>query len=913
MNTGLRILVIGLLFFCGRVSGQTVGQVTVVAQSTATYGTAATIQYIVTITKMGSGGLSLTSFNIPSLPIGAVMSASFSPATISIGGSAGSTGTTYFTLTTNTVINAISSPYSFNVNFTANGINSTAPASLVIGKKNLTITGLTANNKIYDRNTAASINTGGVALSGVVSPDVVTLSSASATGVFSDKNVGTNKTVATSGFTISGTGAGNYNLIQPTTTANITAASLTPSFTANDKIYDGFTSAVIATRALTGVISGDAVIISGGAATFSDKNVGTTKTVTGTGFALSGTDAGNYIISPSSVTATANITAAALSITPNLQTKAYGTTFTFTGTEFTSSGLKNGETIGSVSLVSVGTPANASATVYSITAASAAGGTFTASNYNITYNTTNTFTVAKSTLTITALNQSKVYGNMFSFTGTEFTSSGLQNGETIGSVTLISGGSVASAAVTSYTITPSAATGGTFTASNYNIVYNNGNIVVNKADLTITADDRSKTFGTALTSGTGSTAYKAIGLQNGNTLTTLTIGYGTGSLAAAAVGTYANTITPSAVLGANGYLASNYNIIYAAGDIIVNTANLTITANNVNKTYGALLTGGSSASFTSIGLVSTNTLTSVTIAYGTGAAATAPVSTYNGSVAASAAVGGSGFLASNYNITYVTGNIIVGAANLTITAAAQSKLYGAVFSFVGTEFTTNGLVNGETVGSVTLGSTGSPATAGVGAYPITLSAATGGTFTTANYAITYTNGTLTVNKADLTITADDRSKTFGTALTGITGSTAFTSSGLQNGNTLTTLTIGYGTGSSTAAAVGTYANTVTASAVLGANGYLASNYNIVYVTGNIIVSAANLIITANNVNKTYGTSLTGVAGSTAFLPSGLQNGNTIGSVIIAYSTGAAATAGVGTYSGSVAASSASGGTFTASN
>ncbi len=56
---------------------------------------------------------------------------------------------------------------------------------------------------------------------------------------------------------------------------------------------------------------------------------------------------------------------------------------------------------------------------------------------------------------------------------TLFTSSGLQNGEMVGTVTLsVSGsGGAASASVSGspYTITPSAAVGGTFSAGNYAI------------------------------------------------------------------------------------------------------------------------------------------------------------------------------------------------------------------------------------------------------------------------------------------------------------------------------------------------------------------------------------------------------------------------------------------------------------
>jgi len=66
---------------------------------------------------------------------------------------------------------------------------------------------------------------------GVVGGDSVSLSAGSATGAFSDKNAGIGKTVTVSGFSVTGTDAGNYSLGQPAATANITAKGLTfPEF-----------------------------------------------------------------------------------------------------------------------------------------------------------------------------------------------------------------------------------------------------------------------------------------------------------------------------------------------------------------------------------------------------------------------------------------------------------------------------------------------------------------------------------------------------------------------------------------------------------------------------------------------------------------------------------------------------------
>src|SRR5690606_28765626 len=91
---------------------------------------------------------------------------------------------------------------------------------------------------------------------------------------------------------------------------------------------------------------------------------------------------------------------------------------------------------------------------------------------------TGTLKINPAVLTITANDATKTYGDATTFTGTEFTASGLQNGEKVGSVNLSSTGSSPTAGVnggTPYAITASNASGGTFDANNYTISYSNGN------------------------------------------------------------------------------------------------------------------------------------------------------------------------------------------------------------------------------------------------------------------------------------------------------------------------------------------------------------------------------------------------------------------------------------------------------
>src|SRR5213075_3083638 len=93
--------------------------------------------------------------------------------------------------------------------------------------KNLTVSAVTSNHKVYDGTNTATLNLGGATLVGVESGDDVTLDAGSAAGVFADENVGTAKSVTVSGLSLSGADAANYTLTQPATTASIMYQGLT--------------------------------------------------------------------------------------------------------------------------------------------------------------------------------------------------------------------------------------------------------------------------------------------------------------------------------------------------------------------------------------------------------------------------------------------------------------------------------------------------------------------------------------------------------------------------------------------------------------------------------------------------------------------------------------------------------------
>ena len=112
------------------------------------------------------------------------------------------------------------------------------------------------------------------------------------TAAFSDPNVGNGKSISVTGISLLGSDAGNYSVASTgSTTANITARSLTVTADASDKVYDGNTTASVTYS--DNRISGDDVSVSG-TATFDNENVGSGKTVSISGISLSGDDAGNY-------------------------------------------------------------------------------------------------------------------------------------------------------------------------------------------------------------------------------------------------------------------------------------------------------------------------------------------------------------------------------------------------------------------------------------------------------------------------------------------------------------------------------------------------------------------------------------------------------------------------------------------
>ena len=172
--------------------------------------------------------------------------------------------------------------------------------------------------------------------------------------------------------------------------------------------------------------------------------------------------------------------------------------------------------------------------------------------------------------------------------------------------------------------------------------------------------------------------------------------------------------------------------------------------------------------------------------------------------------------------------------SLTITADAKSKNYGDADPTL--TYTSEGLVNGDAITGVLLREEGED----IGTYAIHQNTVTAGN----NYIITFIGDNLTINKRNLTITADSDTKVYdGTALT----KDSYTNTELAAGDQIESVTV---TGSQTDA--GSSDNVPSAAVIKKGETDVIANYNITYANGTLEVTKKTLTITADAKSKAYG-------------------------------------------------------------
>lgn len=252
-------------------------------------------------------------------------------------------------------------------------------------------------------------------------------------------------------------------------------------------------------------------------------------------------------------------------------------------------------------------------------------------------------------------------------------------------------------------------------------------------DLTVTANDATRTYDGQTYSGGNGVLYSVAGAALAGTLS-----YAGNSQGAVNAGSY--VIAPSAAMTQQDF--QNWHVTFADGTLTIDPAALTLLAvgaDNKSKTYG-------------------NPDPALTWQLASGALTQGD--SFSGSLTRDAGenVGGyairQGTLTAgdNYTVDFANGLLTINPAALTVTANAASKAYDGLAYSGGNGVSYSGFVNGET--STVLGGTlayggSSQAATQAGSYVIAPSGLTSG-----NYAIAFNDGTLTITPE--TETLNDR-------------------------------------------------------------------------------------------------------------------------------------------------------------
>ena len=392
-----------------------------------------------------------------------------------------------------------------------------------------------------------------------------------------------------------------------------------------------------------------------------------------------------------------------------------------------------------------------------------------------------------------------------------------------------------------YTITASAAVFTPVGAGvNYAITFHTGSFTVNAAQLDITATNESKTYGDTFTPN-GATQFSTGSgqLKNGDVIASVTLssaGYAPGADAAGSPYTITASAAVFTPMGAN----TNYAITYHNRELTITKATLTVTVNNASRGYGDAnpTFTGSYSGFKNGETLGTSGVTG-TPSLTTAATATSAVP---GPYAITAAIGT--LAAGNYDFAFVDGQLTITKATLTVTADNASRGYGDANPTFTASY--SGFKNGETLG--TSGVTGTPsltttatATSAVpGPYAITAAI---GTLAAGNYTFTFVTGALTITRATLTVTGDDKSRTYGASNPTFTANY----SGFKNGETLASSGL-TGSPSLTTTATAMSAASPPTYPITAALGTLAAgNYTFTFANGQLTITKATLTVTADSL------------------------------------------------------------------
>ena len=183
------------------------------------------------------------------------------------------------------------------------------------------------------------------------------------------------------------------------------------------------------------------------------------------------------------------------------------------------------------------------------------------------------------------------------------------------------------------------------------------------------------------------------------------------------VGTYTDDLAPTTILtSSGGFQESNYEVTRVNGDFTINKRAILLTAQDQTKIYGNTDTlentdfivadsfGGGGSSLPNGESIDTVTFAATTRPGDT----TANVDTYSDELNISGQSGSSGFLASNYDISYAAADYIITRRAVDLVLSSDKRYSGAFYQIDPTAFTTidldgDGILpNGETIDSLAI-------------------------------------------------------------------------------------------------------------------------------------------------------------------------------------------------------------------
>ena len=433
-----------------------------------------------------------------------------------------------------------------------------------------TITGTVANTSWMDWN--GNMTT-------VVGAQTLTIA-AGGTGTVPSRNAGPAQTLTTGAIVLADGGNGglasNYTLTGGTHTGTITRAPLTLSTSDVTKTYDGNTSAASTAIVTSGTLYDS---LTDGTFAFTDKSVGiNNKTVITTGVTVNdGNSGGNYIVSYADNT-TSTITALGITGSITAATKIYDATEVATITGRSLSGAIGGDDVSYSGGVASFDTKNAG-TGKTITGTGLVLAGADAGNYTVNGAATTQADITPAPLDITANSETRQYGDANpAFSATY---AGFKSGETTAALTgalVFATPAVPYSNAGNYAIIPSGQS-----STNYTISYVNGTLSVTPVSLMITADAKSKIYGTsdpALTFGvTGLVNNPALGIAD----TAGTV------LSGALTRVFGETVAAGPYAITQGTLAPNSNYTlssFTSNGLTITPAPLNVAANPQSKLFG---------------------------------------------------------------------------------------------------------------------------------------------------------------------------------------------------------------------------------------------------------------------------------------------------------------------------------------